>query len=61
MNYLIIERLSNSFGRGYCITADIGGKCFPERSYYGYSLQDAIRKYRDLYGLRGKHLIQINI
>lgn len=29
---------------------------YPEEGYLYYSLRDAIRKYRDAYGLRYKHI-----
>ncbi len=50
--YLIIHKLSNSFGRGYSVRAD---GIAPEHCYYQYSKRDALRLYRDRYGLRGVH------
>ena len=43
---LIIGKLSNSFGRGFYIRAEIDGYNLKENCYYGYSLREAISRYR---------------
>ena len=55
MSYLIIHKLRNSFGSGYSVRAETPTVYFPERSYYGYSLRDAVRLYRQQNGLQGRH------
>lgn len=60
MNFLTIERVSNSFGIGYSIHATIQGYRFPEMTYYGYSKRNAEKLYRQEMTLSGKHLIKID-
>ena len=43
---LIIGKLSNSFGRGFYIRAEINGYSLKENNYYGYSLKEALARYR---------------
>lgn len=59
MGYIVIEH--NCTNRMYFIHADINGDSYPERAYMFYSEQDAIREYRNAYGLRGKHLTKVYI
>lgn len=44
--YLIIQKLSNSWGRGYSIRAEIGGYRMKETNYYMYSEKEAVARYR---------------
>jgi hypothetical protein len=55
MNYISIER------RYGCviIRAEYGGIRYPEQSFFWYSKRDAIKRYRALHGLTGKHLTKI--
>ena len=58
--YLIIRRLSNSFGTGYSIHADTEeGNVFQTINFYGYSKKEAIQKYRREHGLQRKHMERI--
>ena len=55
-----IHHISNSWGHGYEIRAEIllkeGGLYeTPRRSYYGYDINTAKRLYRAEFGLKGKH------
>ena len=61
--WLIIKKVSNSWGRGYIIRADFDdlGVSAPEIAYYGYSKADAVRKYRQSHGLKGTHFQRLEI
>lgn len=59
--YLIIQKLSNSWGRGYSIRAEIGGYRMKETNYYMYSEKEAIAKYRKENGVAGLHFDRIYI
>lgn len=59
--YLIIQKVSNSWGRGYSICAEIGGYRMKESNYYMYSEKEAIAKYRKENGVAGLHFEKIYI
>jgi len=54
-----IQRISNSTGTGLCIRC----RPYPEMCYYGYTKLEAIRKYIENYGLKGKYIefIEVNM
>lgn len=54
MDYLIIEKIPG----GYKIKNSIDYK---SRKYYGFSLRDSVRNYREFSGLKYKHLKKIYI
>ena len=55
MNALLIEW---GCGRNF-VQAEYNGRTFPRRCFIGYSLRDAIQKYRQDFGLRYKQMEQI--
>ena len=62
--YMTIETINNSAGRGYRITAELPGTDtfrYKHMTYYGYSKKEAIARYRDLIGARGKHFTIIDL
>lgn len=59
--YLIIQKLSNSWGRGYSIRAEIGGYRMKETNYYMYSEKEAVARYRKENGVAGLHFNKIYI
>lgn len=58
MNYLIIDTISRY---GYKLSATYKGEKYPVHIFCGHTLRQAIREYRQEYGLVGKHLVQIDL
>ena len=59
MNYLVINTFRNSYGRGYSI--HISGAAEHNLTYYGYSLREAEKRFRERFGYTGKHFTKIYI
>ena len=48
----ILEKVHNSFGTGIRIHVS----SYPETTFYGYTLREALFRYREENNLHGKHL-----
>ena len=58
-NYLIITKNRGFDMNGYTIRAEYNGERLPRWNYYGYGKRDAIRKYREKFGLKNKKFIKV--
>lgn len=58
---LFISEVWNSWGHGIYIYAVINGNRYPEIGYYAYGKREAIKRYRNEHGLKGKHLTMLSI
>ena len=59
MNYLVIDQFRNCYGRGYSI--HVSGAAERNLTFYGYSIREAEKRFREAYGLKGKHFTKIYI
>lgn len=57
MNYLLIDFI----GGAWTLSAKYEDQYIDGARYIGYSLREAIRRFRQEYGLVGKHLVQIDL
>lgn len=54
--YMVIEKISNSYGRGYEVRT---GNIY--RRYYGYSKRDAVARFRAEFNLKYKRFITVEL
>ena len=57
--YLIIDKTVNCCGTGYGVQVEIDGLRTVKRWFYGYSLKEAVRVYRNENGLKGRHFTTV--
>lgn len=59
MNYIMIYKIAGFDMPGYSIQAELDETKLDRMKYYGYSKRDAVRLYREKYGLKHKKLIKV--